>query len=206
MTVNVFPAPATTNPPNVMLALDLGTVTVADLLANGPRTLYTPSTGEFIDIKWGVTHVDLDHQAIYFEPYTSFIDPGFGSPVQWIASSNNDTVVARDAGTNAPAGLYFPVSPVIAYLEITSLAIELHGPVGTWAIDTSYSLGDAVLDGAGHIQVATTAGTSAHTGPPSFDDSGGTTAEGPDTLVWTDGGLAPTQGSVQVVALVGKPV
>jgi len=57
-----------------------------------------------------------------------------------------------------------------------------------WAASTSYALDAEILDPAGHIQKATTAGTSG-AAEPAFNDSGGTTTDG--TATWTDQGYNP---------------
>ena len=57
-----------------------------------------------------------------------------------------------------------------------------------WQAGHAYSLGNQILDSAGHIQQITTAGTSG-TVMPTFNDSGGTT-EDPAYIIWTDKGNA----------------
>ena len=57
-----------------------------------------------------------------------------------------------------------------------------------WAMTTAYTLGQVIIDPAGHVQMVTTAGTSSGS-IPTFNDSGGTTPDG-GTLVWTDQGNA----------------
>lgn len=59
-----------------------------------------------------------------------------------------------------------------------------------WVAAHSYALNAEILDPAGHIQKATTAGTSGAT-IPTFNDGGGTTPDGTGTLVWTDQGYNP---------------
>jgi len=57
-----------------------------------------------------------------------------------------------------------------------------------WQALISYALGSQIIDVAGHTQQVTTAGTSGMT-VPSFNDGGGTTADG--SVVWTDEGVSP---------------
>ena len=65
------------------------------------------------------------------------------------------------------------------------------GPGGpAWQAGHAYALNAEILDPAGHIQKATTAGTSGST-IPTFNDTGGTTPDGLGTLVWTDQGYYP---------------
>jgi hypothetical protein len=58
-----------------------------------------------------------------------------------------------------------------------------------WRAGHAYALGDTIIDPAGHLQKATTAGTSGGT-IPTFNDAGSTTPDGVGTLVWTDQGAA----------------
>lgn len=62
-----------------------------------------------------------------------------------------------------------------------------------WQASHAYALNAEILDPAGHIQKATTAGTSGTT-IPVFNDLGSTTPDGTGSLVWTDQGayLGPT--------------
>ncbi len=64
-----------------------------------------------------------------------------------------------------------------------------------WAANTAFALNAEIVDPSGHIQKATTAGTSGPTAP-SWNDSGGTTADGTGTLVWTDQGTASGHAGV----------
>ena len=64
-----------------------------------------------------------------------------------------------------------------------------------WAANTAFALNAEIVDPSGHIQKATTAGTSGPTAP-SWNDSGGTTADGTGTLVWTDQGAASGHAGV----------
>lgn len=60
-----------------------------------------------------------------------------------------------------------------------------------WQARHTYYLGDSILDSNGHWQRVTTAGTSGYT-PPTWNSSGGTTAENPPgTAIRTDQGLYP---------------
>jgi hypothetical protein len=63
---------------------------------------------------------------------------------------------------------------VIAWTAVTS---------GYWTASHAYTLNQTILDPAGHIQKATTAGTSG-TSFPIFNDAGSTTTDG--TVTWTD--------------------
>lgn len=70
------------------------------------------------------------------------------------------------------------------------LVINWNAPAPAWLASHSYALNALILDTAGHIQKATTAGTSG-TAIPTFDDTGGTTPDGAGSLVWTDQGYNP---------------
>lgn len=61
--------------------------------------------------------------------------------------------------------------------------------LSAWAASHSYATNAEILDPAGHIQKATTGGTSG-TSIPAFNDSLGTTTDG--TVIWTDQGYNPS--------------
>jgi hypothetical protein len=98
--------------------------------------------------------------------------------------------------TIAAYGLKFlpKISPA-DYAALIAQTTTLLG-IPVWQANHSYSVGDVVLDaGTGwNIQTVSTAGTSGATEPaglaPWNPTLGGTTAEGPNTLVWTN--TAPT--------------
>ena len=70
------------------------------------------------------------------------------------------------------------------------LYLSWNAPAGAWASGHAYSLGNEIMDPAGHIQKVTTAGTSGSSAP-AWNDAGSTTADGTGTLVWTDQGYNP---------------
>lgn len=87
--------------------------------------------------------------------------------------------------------------------EILDAAGHIQKATGAaWAAATAYALNAEIIDPAGHVQKVTTAGTSG-AAIPTFNDTGGTTADGTGTLVWTDqgsaGGNAGTSGSTAPV-------
>lgn len=57
-----------------------------------------------------------------------------------------------------------------------------------WHPSFTFTQGAVIVDPAGHVQQVTTAGISGTT-QPTFNDSGSTASDGPDTLVWTDRGV-----------------
>lgn len=66
-----------------------------------------------------------------------------------------------------------------------------------WAGTTAYALGAVILDGSGHIQQVTTAGTSGSS-TPTFSITGGTTTDG--TVTWTDRGTPAWSASTYYFA------
>ncbi len=184
-----------------------GTVTVADLLVHGPRTLYTPSAGEMVWPLWaGGGPDDIGFPwAIVLEPINTDIVNGSAFFYQGPNVAHGLAYAA--GGADAVDSALFPKTPIVVRLfhelgplEITSIASR------SWQASHRYELGEAItvtlLDGD-HIEIVTTAGTSGTPTAPDFQtNEGSTTSEG-DTLVWTDGGNAPTTGEVQVMALVG---
>lgn len=65
------------------------------------------------------------------------------------------------------------------------LYLAWNAPAGSWVHSHSYSLGNEILDPAGHVQKVTTAGTSGSS-EPSWNDTGGTTTD--NGVTWTDQG------------------
>ena len=105
-----------------------------------------------------------------------------------------------------PYGVYFSLDGTTAYVlncgpecggTTASVTLLQQGPLNIcvqasgWLPNHAYALNTAILDPAGHIQKVTTAGTSG-TVIPTFNDAGGTTPDGPGSLVWTDQGAATT--------------
>lgn len=92
--------------------------------------------------------------------------------------------VLKTAGTD-----YYIVGPGLAIpgASYMGLAIAWATPPA-WAAGAVYATNDEIMDPAGHVQKATTGGTSGSS-IPTFNDTGGTTSEGPDTLQWTDQGM-----------------
>jgi hypothetical protein len=71
------------------------------------------------------------------------------------------------------------------------IEVELSGGTGApWQASHVFAVGATVLDPSGHVQLATTGGTSGAT-PPAWNDAGGTTVDGP-VLRWSDRGLGTT--------------
>jgi Conserved hypothetical protein 2217 (DUF2460) len=61
---------------------------------------------------------------------------------------------------------------------------------GIWQAGHTYGLGTVIIDVAGHAQQVTTPGISGNF-IPAFNHTGGTTADGGGTLIWTDQGVFP---------------
>lgn len=91
--------------------------------------------------------------------------------------------------TIAAYGQKFP--PVLSAGDFALLVMPTVYPqgssntIGSWQANHAYSVGDVILDANFNLQVVTTAGTSANSVPTFTQAINGTTAEGPDTLVWT---------------------
>ncbi len=78
-------------------------------------------------------------------------------------------------------------------LTIGKQTIASTQAISDWTTDHAYDLNDLVVPTSanGHYYKATTAGTSDAATEPVWPTDGSTIADGPDTLVWTDQGLAP---------------
>ncbi len=65
--------------------------------------------------------------------------------------------------------------------------------ISGWIANHSYATAtDRIIDSNGNVEVSTTTGTSGGSQPTWSTTPGGTTAEGPDTLVWTNAGPVAT--------------
>ena len=121
------------------------------------------------------------------------------TPFQTITGPNSgDFSITGGACAN---GKVLPVGTSCA-ANVTATPSAFPSSPAIWVANHSYMLNDVIVDnansdpnGAPHLQKATTAGTSGTDSPGSqiagttnWNESGGTTAEGPDTLVWTDQG------------------
>lgn len=102
-----------------------------------------------------------------------------------IAIYLNGSLASAGTGANQ----YEVMGPGLAIPGYSFMGLYLKWGAGAaaWASGHAYSLDDEILDPAGHIQKATTAGTSGGT-IPIFNDEGSTTPDGSGSLVWTDQG------------------
>ena len=82
--------------------------------------------------------------------------------------------------------------------DTISIGYPQSGSIYNWIPNAPYGVGQIIVDPANHIQSATQAGTSGAT-QPSWDDTGGTTSDGPESpelpgfvgnVVWQDLGLS----------------
>ncbi len=188
--------------------IDLGVVTMQDILDNGPKTVYVPDglTSVELDFLNDDSSVDIDAGSIAFPVFGNsggspiFVgmnSGGFagGNVYGWSAFV---TVAVSNGLVRGEAGAYISDPVVAAFGSINTLL----SPLGTWTAHKLYRVGDGILDNAGDVQIVTVGGTSGAT-IPSFDDSGSTTP-GDGGVTWQDNGLAPTQGAVHMVAKIGK--
>ena len=125
----------------------------------------------------------------YYSPVQRTLD---GVGYEDITDLNGSIAVYLD-GTLATAGAganeYTLVGPGLAIPGYSWLGMVLQWGPGapSWQASHAYALDAEIIDPAGHIQKATTAGTSG-TDIPDFNDEGSTTPDGMGTLVWTDQG------------------
>ncbi len=192
---------------NAVIALDLGVLTVAELLATGPKTLYTPTGVAFAWLLFGPDPTDIVGAAQFvFQPFTDTSAIVGGPDVIWQTNGS----VAQDqiwasAQNDPAAGFFFcsDIAPLTAYLRMTAaIPVQLPGPLVAWQANHAYSVDDTIDDGNGHFQTVTVAGQSGGSAP-SWDDSGGTTDD--NEVTWQDNGLLPTDGELHVYALVAIP-
>lgn len=205
--------------PGLMRVLDLGLIDIPSLVASGPVTLYTPTLGDLVDLRvvnpgdfvapdgdlvarYGllVPPVQLDGppDSLTGDVSIGSLNPGATLDGPFSQAGPNVTAFGGPAGAIYQIGLRAG-SAVIG-------GTAMLPAVGIWQANHAYSLHDSVLDGAGVVQVVSTAGTSGAS-VPAFDETpGNTTAEGPDTLVWTSGGVAPTVGAIHFYLCVATPI
>lgn len=102
--------------------------------------------------------------------------------------------VLQALGTNYTIGGPGLATPSQSYMGMY-IAWPISGISG-WVASHAYATNATILDPAGHIQKATTGGTSGSS-QPAFNDSGGTTSDG--SVTWTDMGYNPSPtGNVTV--------
>lgn len=86
--------------------------------------------------------------------------------------------------------------------DTVSIGFPQSGSIYNWAPNAPYAVGQIIVDPANHIQVVETAGTSGGSAP-SWNDSGGTTSDGPGSpvqpgfsggVVWQDQGISGAGG------------
>ena len=129
---------------------------------------------------------------------------GVGMPLNLSISSGsvpgltfaNSGNCLKSSGTPSTAGTY-SVTVTSVYAWVASSGIL--GPA-------NYLVGNIIIDPSNHVQQVTTAGTSKTGSAPSWNDTGGTTAD--NTVVWQDQGVlvgsVPTQ-TFTVPVLVSTP-
>lgn len=125
--------------------------------------------------------------------YYSPIQRNFGGQFFEDITDLNGSIAVYENGTLKTLGTdYTIVGPGLAIpgASFMGLVIVWPAPASAWAAAHSYALNATILDPAGHIQKATTAGTSG-AGIPTFNDAGSTTPDGTGSLVWTDEGYNP---------------
>lgn len=129
--------------------------------------------------------------------YYSPIQRNFGGLFyEDITDLNGSIAVYANATLKALGGVgsgdYTIIGPGLALpgQSFMGMVIFWNPPAPPWASGHTYALNAEILDPAGHIQKATTAGTSGTT-IPVFNDVGSTTPDGTGSLVWTDQGYNP---------------
>ncbi len=106
----------------------------------------------------------------------------------WITLNTQNTATGTFSGQPSPG-------------DTVSIAYPQTGSIFNWAPDAIYQTGQVIIDPSNHVQKCTTAGISGNA-QPTFNDSGGTTSDGPGTpnpqglggVVWTDLGISGPGG------------
>jgi hypothetical protein len=126
--------------------------------------------------------------------YYSPVQRNFGGQFYEDVTDINGTLEVYANGTlKALTTDYTLVGPGLAIpgYSFMGMVVKWNAAAGAWAASHAYSVGDEVLDAAGHIQKVTTAGTSGSGSAPTWNDGGSTTPDGTGSLVWTDQGYNP---------------
>ncbi len=190
---------------------DLGNITAAELITNGPKTLLTPASAIVPVIILFADGVDIPASPTFNSQFISF-GPFSDAPnaigVYWAsAGGSQDSYFQAGSDVYVGANSYFPGAPVVARWGTNSkeAGSVLLGPIGTWQANHDYVIGDGILSGGGFANIVQVAGTSGMSEPTWPDDGFTTTPDGTGALVWKDNGEPPVVGSVHVVALTGVP-
>ncbi len=193
---------------------DLGVVTANEVATGGPKLLYTPAAGEImfgfflyditLDNGDGVptaigTMADLVADTGQFgDGILSRFDNDLCSADYLPVGSPNPT---PPGATNPPRVLV--TDPIYAaYYGASTLALIDAAP-GTWQAGHLYATGAWIIDSAGHLQQATTGGTTGGSEPSWPASVGTTTSDG--GVTWTDEGVVPTVGSGHFAIFAAVP-
>jgi len=105
--------------------------------------------------------------------------------------------VVITSGTSGATQPTWPTTPGATKIDGTVTWINQGNPaipLNMWLAGHTYNSG-RIVDSNGNVQAVQTAGTSGATPPPTWNSTpGGTTADGPDTLVWINAGAPPIIG------------
>lgn len=126
---------------------------------------------------------DTDPDVVLLFP-VGLINPNDILTVTFLGSYS---IIFYDASRTVISSQAATLGPFVAPADTVYWSVQIEIPPA-WQPNHAYMIGDLITDPSGHIQKVTTAGTSGST-IPMFDDGGGTTPDGPDTLVWTDQGV-----------------
>jgi hypothetical protein len=142
----------------------------------GSRTLYFPSSGS--------PSVSPAFDSAWFDTTSADrIAAVWDAPSSTAFSTKTVTAPSLPYPNAHPgAGTGYDFQPAILVRQYVTPALYEN-----WASSTAYGVGRVVIDGSGHAQQVTTAGTSGGSAP-TWNTSGGETTDG--TVVWQDCGTA----------------
>src|ERR1019366_4496140 len=107
----------------------------------------------------------------------------------WLTKNTQNTAVGTFSGNPSPG-------------DTITIGYPQTGSIYNWVPNAPYAIGQAIVDPSNHIQRVTVQGTSGGA-QPSWNDTGGTTSDGPGTpikpnfngaVVWQDEGLSGPGG------------
>lgn len=183
--------------------VDLGVVNAVDLLA-GPKTLYTPSAGQYVALTVGPdSFVAMDHQSYDIVPNDRLSLLASMAPLVQVAPNQTAWYQFLPPGSNRlTAGGVQTSAPIKAVLQTDTNTISILGPTPAWAATHLYAANVVILGPDNHWWSSGAGGTSAGTIPNFAGNEGGTVVDG--SVTWTDEGAIPTTGSLHLYALVGS--
>lgn len=193
--------------------IDLATLTVflkppsttaAPYTVNSKQVLYDSVTWEENDADYrNWQSIQISNQAFGdFQESFPINIPGGGAQFSVTMKAPVTQVTAAWATKNQINSATGTFSGLPANGDTVSIAYPQTGSIYNWAPDAPYAKGQTIIDPANHIQIVTVQGTSGAS-QPAWNDTGGTTTDGPGAspkpgfggaVIWQDLGVSGPGG------------